>query len=107
MVKVKVFSWNTVSKDEWMYQTSEKECTYIAYRLEQLPDFTAHRFEYLCKENDDRVMEIAKKQMQMLRQLHNLGNDWTISMRILKKICGCLCILFSDMLVRKNFLINR
>lgn len=85
MVKVKVFSWNTVSKDEWMYQTSEKECTYIAYRLEQLPDFTAHRFEYLCKENDDRVMEIAKKQMQMLRQLHNLGNDWTISMRILKK----------------------
>lgn len=85
MVKVKVFSWNTVSKDEWMYQTSEKECTYIAYQLEQLPDFTAHRFEYLCKENDDRVMEIAKKQMQMLRQLHNLGNDWTISMRILKK----------------------
>ena len=54
---MKVFSWNTVSKDEWMYQTSEKECTYIAYQLEQLPDFTAHRFEYLCKENDDRTSD--------------------------------------------------
>ena len=56
---MKVFSWNTVSKDEWMYQTSEKECTYIAYRLEQLPDFTAHRFEYLCKEANADVATIT------------------------------------------------
>ena len=68
-----IVSWDHVHRERWSYQFREKHCHYIVYKLEKLPDFTNHRFEYLCKENDNRQAEVAKKQLAMIRQFHGLG----------------------------------
>lgn len=80
-----IISWNGVDKTSWTYNQSEKQCTFLAYRIDSLPDFTAPRFAYLCKEDDDRPAEVAKKQLQMIRQLHGLGEYWGISLRLVKR----------------------
>ena len=80
-----ILSWNTVNKEMWTYRFEEKECSMIVYKISKLPDFTEHRFSYLCKEDDDRPAEVVKKQLQMLRQLHSLGTEWSFSLRLLKE----------------------
>lgn len=79
-----IVSWEYVDKNSWTYSFSEKTCSYIAYQIEKLPDFTNPRFGYLCKENDNRQAEVVKKQITMLRMFNSLGNQWTISLRFKK-----------------------
>ena len=77
--------WNSVSRDQWTYQYRAGDQAYLVYRITRLPDFTEPRFEYLCKEADGRQKEIALKQLSMLRQLHGLGDQWAMSLRLVKK----------------------
>lgn len=81
----KVLRWSSVNREKWTHQLEEKECSVIVYKVTRLPDFTEQRFVYLCKEEDNRAAEVAKKQQQMLRQFYGMGKDWTFSMRLLKK----------------------
>ncbi len=66
----------------------------IVYKISKLPDFTEHRFSYLCKEDDDRPAEVVKKQLQMLRQFHSLGTEWSFSLRLLKEETITLYLIF-------------
>lgn len=77
--------WNSVSRNQWTYQYRAGDQAYLVYRITRLPDFTEPRFEYLCKEADGRQKEIALKQLSMLRQLHGLGDQWAMSLRLVKK----------------------
>ncbi|OUM21218.1 ATP-binding protein [Butyricicoccus porcorum] len=80
----RLLNWESVDKTTWSYKQEDKYCTYLAYQLTKLPNFTDHRFLYLCKEVDGRAMEVAKKQFLMIRQFHSLGTKWAISLRLLK-----------------------
>lgn len=80
----KMLQWKDVRRDEWSYSFQEKRNTYLIYELTKVPDFTEHRFSYLGKDEDERGKEIAKKQLQMLRQFHGFGSDWAISLRFVK-----------------------
>lgn len=86
-----LLNWNSVDKQSWAYNFNDKKCSYLIYHLNKLPDFTNHRFDYLCKEVDGRQIEIAKKQMAMIRQFHGLGSDWGISLRLVK-INNSICL---------------
>ena len=80
----KLLKWDRVEKTDWTYSYEDKKCGYIIFQLTKLPDFTNHRFDYLCKEADGRQVEVAKKQMAMIRQFHGLGSSWGISLRLVK-----------------------
>lgn len=80
----KLLNWDSVNKSAWAYSFEDKKCSYIVFQLTKLPDFTNHRFDYLCKEVDGRQVEVAKKQMSMIRQFHGLGKNWAISLRFVK-----------------------
>lgn len=53
--------------------------------MNMVPDFSDIRFQYLGEKGEDRKTEVVKKQMQMIRRFHDLGNQWSISMRIQKR----------------------
>lgn len=76
--------WNGVYNDRWSFFYREDKGQYLYYRITQLPDFTDHRFDYLCKETDQRQMEVAKRQLSMIRQFHEMGEQWAVSFRIIK-----------------------
>ena len=90
----RILTWNSCDKVRWAYGRRKKESTYFVYQLTRLPDFSAPRFQYLCKEADQRTAEVAKKQQQMLRQFHGLGEEWAVSLRILKKETLTLYLIF-------------
>lgn len=76
--------WNSVSNAEWTFRTQTRESSLILYRLRSLPNFTHQRFSYLCEEVDQRTSAVGKRQLLMLRQMHDLGPAWSCSMRLLK-----------------------
>lgn len=86
-----ILRWNQVMKDRWSYQVEPCESRYLIYSVSRLPDFTNPRFDYLCKEADGRAAEVVKRQMIMLRQLHSLGPEWSMSLR-LKKADGAITL---------------
>lgn len=90
----KRYIWNQVNKEKWSYQTEEVCLDYFCYKVTRLPDFNSHRFEYLSKEPDGRPVEIAKRQMQMIRQFHSFGDNWTISLRMVKEKSITLYLIF-------------
>lgn len=90
----KILKWDSVYKDKWSYCFLDKECSWIVYKLTKLPNFAEHRFKYLCREEDNRPTEVAKKQLQMLRQIHGLGENWCVSLRFVKKERITLFIVF-------------
>lgn len=80
-----VLIWNTVESDRWSFSYKNADNNIFCYRIRQLPDFSEHRFDYLCKETDQRQLEVAKRQLSMIRRFHELGPDWSVSFRIIKK----------------------
>lgn len=88
------YIWNQVSKTEWSYKTEAANLDYFIFKVKRLPNFYSPRFEYLSKEQDNRPMEVAKRQMQMVRQFHSLGSDWTISFRLIKETNITLYLIF-------------
>lgn len=79
-----VVEWSQVFRDRYGLKKIRKECTYIVYQIDRVPDFSDYRYEYLCKERDQRMTEVIKKQMLMLRQFHSLGPDCGIALRLVK-----------------------
>lgn len=80
-----ILQWEKTEATEWSYSFVNCFCDSFAYRISALPDFSNPRFQYLCKEVDGRPGEVAKLQMTMLRQLHGLGSNWGMSLRLEKK----------------------
>ena len=76
--------WSSVSNSEWTFRTQAMGSSLIAYRLRSLPDFTHQRFSYLSEEVGQRTSAVGKRQLLMLRQIHDLGPAWSCSMRLLK-----------------------
>lgn len=88
--------WESVDKTQWTHQREEKELSFLAFRLRSLPDFSAPRFDYLAKDVDERSVAVARKQMQMIRQLHSLGDQWGISLRFVKNTSIELYVIFRN-----------
>lgn len=86
--------WNSVNRDRWTYAGKECLFSFFIYKVTSLPDFTSPHFEYLSKERDNRAAEVAKKQMQMIRQFHALGPQWTISLRLIKEESITMYLIF-------------
>lgn len=89
-----IVKWESVQRERWDYRVQECNISFLVYKLTKVPDFSAERFAYLSKEKDVRQAEVAKKQLQMLRGFHNLGDNWGISMRILKEKQLTLYLVF-------------
>lgn len=86
--------WDSVSRDQWTYTTKDSFLSLFVYKIQALPDFTSPRFEYLSKDQDNRLVEVAKKQMQMIRQFHAMGTQWAISLRLIKEEAITLYLIF-------------
>ncbi len=86
--------WTSTSSSDWTYQTQDLSISLVIYRLSSLPNFTHQRFSYLCEEVDQRSSEVGKRQLLMLRQMHDLGPNWTCSLRLVKTDHIELFILF-------------
>lgn len=80
-----ILDWNEVSRTEFTSCYKEKNIKYFVFKLQGVPDFSDLRFSYLAEKTAEKVIEEAKKQMLMLRQFHDLGSDWSISLRLFKK----------------------
>lgn len=76
--------WTSVSSSDWTFRAQERACTFVIYRVSRLPNFTHQRFSYLCEESDQRSAEVCKRQLLMLRQIHDLGIAWSCSLRLVK-----------------------
>ena len=77
--------WNNVNNTDWSFSYKNVDSSIICYKVNQLPDFSEHRFDYLCKEVDQRQVEVAKKQLSMIRLFHELGSEWSFCFRIVKE----------------------
>ena len=86
--------WDSVYNDKWSFSYKNSSSFIICYKISQLPDFSEHRFDYLCKEIDQRQAEVAKKQLSMIRQFHELGKEWVVSFRIIKDDSLSIYLLF-------------
>lgn len=82
-MQAQILEWGSVASTQWTYAFRQKQVTCLAYRVDKLPDFTDHRFAYLGKEEDERPLEVLRRQQAMIRQFHSLGPEWTISLRLL------------------------
>lgn len=89
-----ISTWDCVFQDGWADEAAEGGASYLAFELTRLPDFSEPRFEYLGKEKDSRPAAVAKRQLQALRQLHRLGDQWTMSLRIVKSDNLALYLVF-------------
>jgi len=77
-------SWNSVDRDNWSFTRIQRNTALLIFALNKLPDFSDPRFIYLNEKADERQAEIAKKQLQTLRQLHSFGEDFAFTLRIIK-----------------------
>ncbi|MBR3314084.1 MAG: ATP-binding protein [Atopobiaceae bacterium] len=79
-----VSRWDSVSRTGWSFAFDERNIDCFVFELTRVPDFSEPRFSYLAEEKDARATKVAQRQLQMLRQLHSLGHDWGLSLRIVK-----------------------
>lgn len=80
-----ILKWDSVDKHNWTHDSTECYIEKFVYKLDRLPNFSDTRFSYLTKEIDNRAVEVAKKQIQMLRSFSDFTSTFGISMRIMKK----------------------
>lgn len=89
-----VVIWSDGNKDGWSFQRESLLSYSFLFQLTHLPDFSEPRFKYLGEKQEDRKTEMARRQIQTLRQLHSLGNHSGISLRFRrlgnKVLCGTL-----------------
>lgn len=77
-------NWECGNGEGWNLDYSRRHISYVVFTLDRLPNFSEPRFRELGEQLDDRRSQIARRQLQMLRQLHSLGSDYGISMRLCK-----------------------
>lgn len=86
--------WESVSRDRWSFAFDDRGLELKVFALTHLPDFSEPRFSYLAEDKDARPAKIAQRQLQMLRQLHGLGSDWCMSLRLVKDETITLYLVF-------------
>ena len=79
-----IVTWNQVDNEQFMYKISEKQTRLFVYKLQGVPDFSEPIYEYLGEKTLDRISEVGKRQLASLRQLHDLGSDCSINLRLIK-----------------------
>lgn len=79
-----ILQWHTGDTEGWSYTRATQHTTQVIFELEKVPDFSSARFIKLGERLDDRRQEIARQQLQMLRQLHGLGAGSACSLRLIK-----------------------
>jgi len=75
-------SWPDGDPGGWCFQRRSGYAAYVIFELPKLPNFAEPRFLDLGERLDERKSEVARRQMQMLRQLHSLGTDFALSLRL-------------------------
>ena len=94
-----MYNWQTVNKNGWSYQEDNMNSHYIAFRMDSLPDLSSPRFQYLGERSQDRKNELLKKQLQMIKRIHDLEGNWSVSLRYRREEQGInLYVIF-----RKSF----
>lgn len=96
MASISTWDLNEINANDcrWVVNNYNGSAKYLAFKLTALPNFSDPRFEYLGKEKDSRPTEVAKKQIQALRQLNSYGETWTYSLRITKDKNLTLYLIF-------------
>lgn len=88
-----MYRWQSVNRRTWSYEEEAVRSVYYVFKMDALPDLSLPRFEYLGEKVQDRKNELIKKQLQMLRRIHDLNGDWGVSFRLLRKETGLLLYL--------------
>ena len=88
-----MYRWQNVDKRTWTYSEETVRSVYYVFKLDSLPDLSSPRFEYLGERVQDRKNELIKKQVQMMRRMHDLDGDWGLSFRIQRKEKGLILYL--------------
>lgn len=83
-ISAKILKWPDGDPDGWAYELTHRYVDVIVFELPRIPNFAEPRFSDLGSSLEDRRTEVARRQLQMLRQLHALGNSCGISLRLCK-----------------------
>lgn len=81
---MRVIRWSDGHPEQWNTQEVDFPGVLIVYELTRLANFSEPRFNSLGNSHAERVSDLARKQLQMLRGLWLLGRDTGISLRIIK-----------------------
>ena len=99
-------SWDSVDSDRWAFSREKKNATLLVFELPKLPNFSEPRFKELGDTLDNRKTEVARRQMQMLRQLHSFGKNVAFSLRLRKDNnqirLFIVCRLISDSKIKSD-----
>lgn len=76
-----MYRWDRVDKKQWAYYEEKMNTSYYIFRMDSLFDLSSPRFQYLGEKAQERKNELIKKQMQMIRQIHDLEGNWGVSLR--------------------------
>ena len=76
-----VLMWDSGHSDTWTYQQVPHHIARVVFELEKVPDFSSSRFLKLGERLEDRRQEVARQQLQMLRQFHSLGQGTACSLK--------------------------
>ena len=82
MTQQKIIQWPGGEASGWNYQRLAVNNGFVIFELSKLPNFAEPRFRDLGEQVDDRKAEVARRQLQMLRQLHGLGPNCSVTLRL-------------------------
>ena len=75
-------AWESGASDGWSFHRESGYKAQVIFELSGLPNFASPRFAELGEKLEERRAEVARHQMQMLRQFHGLGNSISITLRL-------------------------
>ncbi|MCC6606682.1 MAG: ATP-binding protein [Anaerolineae bacterium] len=84
-LSVDVIKWVDGKSEGWTYEFEKHSPHLIVFELSRLPNFAEPRFSDLGSNLEDRKAEVARRQLQMLRQIHALGSNFGLSLRLRKE----------------------
>lgn len=79
-----ILQWSDGNSDDWTYNLNTEDYSLVIFELTKVPNFSEPRFFELGGNLEERRSEIARRQLHMLRQLHALGPDTSLSLRLCK-----------------------
>jgi hypothetical protein len=74
--------WEPGNERRWYVERRNAYLSHVVFELCGLPDFAAPRFAEFGEKLDERRAEVARHQLQMLRQLHSLGDGVAVTLRL-------------------------
>lgn len=83
-ISASVLKWPDGNSEGWAYELDQRNVNMIVFELPRVPNFSEPRFSDLGSSLEDRRTEVARRQLRMLRQLHAVGSNCGLSMRLCK-----------------------